>query len=172
MALTDDLLVQARHLALVDAGKPKQANLRRAVSAAYYSLFHLLLDDGSAAIGSKLSQAARSKIRRAYAHAEMKAVCSQYARAKGPSTLHPQIAPLLVFPINTKLKNVADIFLHLQEARHLADYDISCRFNRVQVLALIDATMAAFEDWKATKSTANARIFLVDLVLRKSWSRT
>ena len=27
--------------------EPKQASLRRAISAAYYSLFHLLIDDGA-----------------------------------------------------------------------------------------------------------------------------
>jgi uncharacterized protein (UPF0332 family) len=40
VALHDDLLAQAEHLARVDKKKPKQANLRRAVSAAYYALFH------------------------------------------------------------------------------------------------------------------------------------
>ena len=41
----DELLEQARRLALLDRRRPKQANLRRAVSAAYYSLFHFLVDE-------------------------------------------------------------------------------------------------------------------------------
>ena len=42
MSLPEDLLEQAVHLATLDARRPKQANLRRAVSTAYYALFHLL----------------------------------------------------------------------------------------------------------------------------------
>lgn len=39
----DDLLHQADHLARWDRRRPKQASLRRAVSTAYYALFHLLI---------------------------------------------------------------------------------------------------------------------------------
>ena len=45
--LSDDLLLQAKHLQQLDKLKPKQANLRRAVSSAYYSLFHLLIDEAT-----------------------------------------------------------------------------------------------------------------------------
>lgn len=40
-----DLLEQAIKLAKLDIRKPKQANLRRSISSAYYALFHLLVDD-------------------------------------------------------------------------------------------------------------------------------
>ena len=42
MPFPNDLLEQARHLANREPKRPKQASLRRAVSAAYYTLFHLL----------------------------------------------------------------------------------------------------------------------------------
>jgi hypothetical protein len=38
-----DLLDQAVSLATLDARKPKQANVRRAISSTYYDLFHLLV---------------------------------------------------------------------------------------------------------------------------------
>jgi hypothetical protein len=38
-----DLLEQAVRLAKLDAKRPKQANLRRAISSAYYALFQLNL---------------------------------------------------------------------------------------------------------------------------------
>ncbi len=47
MSLASDLLDQASILADLDPMKPKQASLRRAISAAYYSVFHLLIDDGA-----------------------------------------------------------------------------------------------------------------------------
>lgn len=39
----DDLLAQAEALARLDAKKPKQVNLRRAISSAYYAVFHCLV---------------------------------------------------------------------------------------------------------------------------------
>ena len=47
MSLASDLLDQASVLAALDSMKPKQASLRRAISAAYYSVLHLLIDDGA-----------------------------------------------------------------------------------------------------------------------------
>ena len=48
MSLHADLLEQAEQLAQLDPRRPKQANLRRAVSSAYYALFHLLTWEASA----------------------------------------------------------------------------------------------------------------------------
>jgi len=45
MAYPDHLLEQAKHLAKREKKKPRQASLRRAVSTAYYSLFHLLIHE-------------------------------------------------------------------------------------------------------------------------------
>ena len=45
MPFPDDLLEQAYDLAQKEPANPKQASLRRAVSTAYYSLFHLLIDE-------------------------------------------------------------------------------------------------------------------------------
>ena len=45
MNLHNELLRQARHLATKEPRRPLQASLRRAVSAAYYALYHLLVDD-------------------------------------------------------------------------------------------------------------------------------
>ncbi len=47
MSLHDDLLEQAKHLANREPRRPKQASLRRAISAAYYALFHLLVDEAT-----------------------------------------------------------------------------------------------------------------------------
>jgi uncharacterized protein (UPF0332 family) len=45
MSFAQDLLEQAQHLVDWDGANPKQASLRRAVSTAYYALFHLLIDE-------------------------------------------------------------------------------------------------------------------------------
>ena len=43
MAYADDLLELAKHLANLEPVNPRQACMRRAVSTAYYALFHLLI---------------------------------------------------------------------------------------------------------------------------------
>ena len=47
-AYHDDLLAQALSLVHKEPRNPKQASLRRAVSAAYYALFHLLISEAVA----------------------------------------------------------------------------------------------------------------------------
>ena len=48
MRLPEGLLEQAQHLVKREPKRPKQASLRRAISTAYYALFHLLIFRGSA----------------------------------------------------------------------------------------------------------------------------
>ena len=59
MALADELLDQAIYLASIRPGQPNEASLRRAVSAAYYALFHLL----TAAAASNMAPAFPAKLR-------------------------------------------------------------------------------------------------------------
>lgn len=57
MPFPDDLLEQAYDLAQKEATDPKQASLRRAVSTAYYALFHLLVEEAVSKWGSSVSAA-------------------------------------------------------------------------------------------------------------------
>jgi hypothetical protein len=50
MSLATDLLEQARHLLRRERRRPRQASLRRAISAAYYALFHLLIEEATGAL--------------------------------------------------------------------------------------------------------------------------
>jgi len=72
MAFADDLLQQADHLANLESGEPKQASLRRAVSTAYYALFHLLIDQ---AVGNWGVERQRGVLARTFDHGKMKSVC-------------------------------------------------------------------------------------------------
>ena len=65
MALAEDLKDQAYVLATLEPRKPKQASLRRAVSTAYYALFHLLLDDGMRLVAPPGPEGLRTIARRA-----------------------------------------------------------------------------------------------------------
>ncbi len=69
MAFPEDLLQQAYDLANKEPTDPKQASLRRAVSTAYYALFHLLIDE---AVSKWAVERQRSILARTFEHGRMK----------------------------------------------------------------------------------------------------
>lgn len=78
MAFADDLLEQAHHLARREKKKPKQASLRRAVSTAYYALFHLLV---AAAVANWKNIEQRPDLARAFEHGRMKDASNKAANS-------------------------------------------------------------------------------------------
>jgi hypothetical protein len=69
MPFADQLLEQARHLANREKTRPRQASLRRAVSTAYYALFHLLISEAT----SNWKRAdQRHALARAFDHGKMR----------------------------------------------------------------------------------------------------
>ena len=115
MGFAEDLLAQACDLAHKEPTDAKQASLRRAVSTAYYALFHLLIDE---AVGHWAVERQRSVIARTFEHDKMKKVCGQVAaRFKSGAGSPPE------------LNAVALAFIQLQEhpahggLRQLEDLD-------------------------------------------------
>jgi uncharacterized protein (UPF0332 family) len=96
--------VHALVLARLDRKRPKQANLRRAVSTAYYALFHFLV---TAAVSYWRLVRQRTTLARAFEHGKMKRAAN---RVSSSST-------------NADLKAVAAAFVELQQYRHLADVE-------------------------------------------------
>jgi uncharacterized protein (UPF0332 family) len=73
VGIARDLLAQAHHLAEYEGENPTQAALRRAVSTAYYALFHLLVADAARlCFSGDLSAEARAGVERAFQHGSMK----------------------------------------------------------------------------------------------------
>src|SRR2546428_7611697 len=92
VSFPDQLRRQARHLVERDPRRPTQANLRRAISSAYYALFHLLVEDSSMSLlgaGSELA-AIRGVVRRTYTHADMLKASRAFASGWGglPAGVH------------------------------------------------------------------------------------
>lgn len=138
----EDLFAQAKQLATVDPKKPKQANLRRAVSAAYYAVFHFLVEEAcSLILGTQHRQAGyRAVLGRGFAHATMKEACTSW----GGGNLKAAVVKGLPLDANGKYKipkairRIAATFAELQDKRHLADYDFTERFGRSDVLTLLE----------------------------------
>jgi hypothetical protein len=164
MSLHDDLLVQAQRLAQWDARRPKQVNLRRAVSSAYYALFHLLTSETSALFAVEPVLAAR--INRTLNHGDMKKASTMVANDKLPKAVQPAAGG---YTTPADLKTVANTFIRLQEARHEADYDLSRVFRRQEVLDHVQAAGQAFEAWGRIRKADDARLYLACFLLWKRW---
>jgi hypothetical protein len=145
LALHHDLLEQAAHLATRETKKPKQASLRRAVSAAYYALFHLLIADGASRLSPTIPNGLRPLIQRAFNHGDMRTVCKGFAdghqktiQNKQVSSPPPATRSLITLPLDPQLFTVVQAFVDLQEARHDADYNLDKQWNRLDVLNRVD----------------------------------
>jgi uncharacterized protein (UPF0332 family) len=158
-----DLLEQAIRLAKLDPRRPKQANLRRAISSTYYALFHLLVDEACRVqIGAQHAQAPfRQVLGRAFVHTVMKEAC----RSFGGGTLKKGVAKGLPpsFTVPSEIRDLASTFVQLQERRHLADYDLTERFKRSDVLSLINEVEARIQAFTNLASSNEKRFFLACL---------
>src|SRR5258708_25785244 len=127
MPFPKDLLQQAYDLANKEPTNPKQASLRRAVSTAYYALFHLLIDE---AVSKWAVERQRSILARVFEHDKMKRVCAEIlAVVKSGGPLSPE------------LNTVALNFIPLQQHRHTPDYDNSKNWSHsaVETISMQDA---------------------------------
>jgi len=133
---------------------PKQVDPRRAVSAAYYALFHLLTTE---AAQNWKHQNQRNRFARMFDHGRMK-TCS----SKVSSRLFPTDPAEI--PIAADLKLVADSFVTLQQARHTADYDNSKVWSRTQAYETIVQAQGAMNAWMPIRETEIAQDYLFDLM--------
>jgi len=153
MPFADDLLEQSRHLANREPKRPRQASLRRAISTAYYALFHLLT---TAAVSNWKNVWQRPVLARAFEHRRMNDACS---RARHKEFPNPKDASV------RHLKGVAKTFGDLQQHRHTADYDNSKKWTRTEVLAQIESAQAAFDSWDVIADERIAQDFLLQLLM-------
>ena len=159
MAYHDDLIRHAIFLSKLDLPQaPKQVDLRRAVSAAYYALFHLLTTE---AAQNWKHQGQRDRFARLFDHGRMK-TCSSKVSSR-PLPVDPAKNP-----VATDLRLVADSFVKLQQARHTADYDNSKVWSRTQVYEMIFMAQSALTAWSNIRDEEIAQDYLLDLMGTRS----
>ena len=123
----DDLIATARELALSGRRRPRQSNLRRAVSTAYYALFHCLAaccaDTLVGGESANRSDKAWRQAYRAVEHGRAKQRCEQTASRAFPG----------------EVIEFATHFADLQRDRHHADYDPVGNLTKSDVLQSIES---------------------------------
>jgi uncharacterized protein (UPF0332 family) len=158
MAYHDDLLRQALQLVHKEPRNPRQASLRRAVSTAYYALFHLLISE---AVANWNRVNLRAALGRAFDHNIMKAASNRIQDTRQFPFLGEDRA------LVTALKAVAKTFTQLQEKRHTADYDNTTFWTRTEALVQIKSAEQVFSTWKSIRNEQIAQAYLVSLVVKK-----
>ena len=163
MSLHAELLKQAHFLARKEPKKPTQASLRRSVSASYYALFHLLVDEATKLmLAGNVRGSLLDSLARAFHHSAMKQTAVAFTRRPIP----PRLASGLDRQeVQQPLIDVATAFVQLQEPRHDADYNRALRFTRREALDLADLAQQAFLDWRQVRGSLPADAFLTGLLV-------
>lgn len=166
MSFSQDLLDQARMLSTLDGSRPRQVNLRRAISAAYYSLFHLLLDD----IEQQFAPGIRRSIEHGRIEAASHAILALYGYQQNQlqgkhSKEYKSPLPLRLVTVSQDLREVAWNFIDLKRHRHEADYNTRNSFTKNDTLALITSCGRAHEAWSTCRRTEGARAYLTTIVV-------
>jgi uncharacterized protein (UPF0332 family) len=159
MGLAEDLLQQADHLATYEGLNPSQASLRRAVSTAYYALFHLLVEE--AALRWNGSPEAKTGMERGFQHGPMKNVSIQF-RKQAWQDWHGNQRQ-----IPSAIQKIASAFVDLQEERHTADYDNHEQWSVTDVQAILDTARSAFQHWHSIRTDPMAGNYLLAMLLNK-----
>lgn len=163
MIWSSDLIEQAEHLASTkkDAGKPKEASLRRAVSAAYYALFHELNRIvANSFVGYNKDWETYTPVYRMLDH---KATKNFFMRMRNRGSEEFRL-------LGQTIADVGDAFIRLQDARIRADYNPEpFPFGRYQVAELIAEAKANVEQLSGLSKRNKA--FLAVRLITASKSR-
>lgn len=171
------LLEQATELASRETTRPRQASLRRAVSAAYYALFHLLTDEAASLVAGaagpvKSRTDLRRLVGRAFTHTQIKNACGEMVKGTPVDILKPFWSDLEI-PHQSELIALAKAFLNVQEERHRADYDLSHAFTRAEVQVILERVEKATQDWQKLKKDHRrvAHFFALSMIMVDSWRK-
>ena len=152
-----DLIATARLLTTAPHPntQPLQDSLRRAVSAAYYAMFHALASSNAdslvGTLHDPLTEHAWSRVYRGLSH-----------NAARRNLIQNQDL------FSRQIQEFADIFAQLQEARQSADYDPSRTFTLPETLALIDLAESAIQGFMQTSADERKVVAIQSLIGRRA----
>ncbi len=118
----EHLLEQAERLAIPPtSGRPRQVDLRRAVSAAYYAVFHFVATAAANEVVRAADRATKryALVYRSLDHRRLREICEE-ARKQTLPLRYAEFAPPGGFGRNIQAFSIATI--DLQKGRHAADY--------------------------------------------------
>lgn len=166
----DWLIRQAKELggAAAGVGQPRNADLRRAVSDAYYALFHFIVLACVESLMPTCPEEDRLRMARHFQHTAIKKVCDWVV---GPSNPPDRVRhSLLQVRADGPLRDVALAFVTLQERRHDADYNHLTGLSRPETLTLIQSAEDAMQKLAAAKGSQNYERLMAHIALKTAIS--
>jgi hypothetical protein len=148
VGLADELLEDAGHLAERGIAENRASSMRRAVSTAYYAVFHLLVDDF---VGYWPFADQRARLARMFDHKKMRDAAFIATDEKNPTSAE------------AALVEVKTAFRQLQADRHRADYDVSWNVVATDVENAIPLADDAFAKWRSIRTEDIARHYLLSM---------
>lgn len=169
MSLSQELFEHARDLLLRSTFSDTSSNLlqRRAISAAYYALFHHLNEVAADLIAPNVSTVINRRIQRWFDHAEMKRVCGRVAKRELEQPLRGLLGP----SASDDLQLVCSTFIRLQADRHNADYDQGFSIDHDEALDRLISVGKALSALRRLAGSAELNIFVLSLLLWKNWEK-
>lgn len=158
-----DLLAVARFLSEASTPPPSDAQLRRAVSTAYYAVFHQVLRAAANRFmgPDKEQSAGYILIYRSFDHRHVKAVCDSLDVPILRDSLKRQLGRNA---LSQDMRDFANIFPTLQDARHRADYDPAAVFLWDDVISLVGSANLAMEALDRADADEQADVLALMLV--------
>jgi len=138
----DHLFDQADVLIASGVGRPRQVDIRRAISASYYGLFHAVV---TAAADLVIGQNNRAQPRyglvyRSIDHNRLRELCTDLQKQPLPDK-YKRYAPHGGFGVDIKI--FATAVVELREKRHIADYDPMVQMKQSDAILLTRTARAA-----------------------------
>jgi hypothetical protein len=154
------LFDQADRLIAESGGR--QVDLRRAVSAAYYGLFHTATIAASDYVVSKSrrNQAEWALVSRSVGHTELRELCKAISN---PPKKYQHLIPAAGF--SAALKDYASAVVDLQQKRHDSDYNPLAVFRVSDCRNLVSSARKAEFQFKSIGVDADERRIFVCLLL-------
>jgi hypothetical protein len=167
--LADELVDHASRLLAAPA--IAKIDCRRAVSASNYAVFHLLSDAVGTQVSPPTPPGMSGRIQRLLGHRPMRDAMAPFRDSKKWSDFSIDLGIPCIF--SPDLAVIAQLYAELQDARHLADYDVIDAKGTVDLswaTDCLDKAKLAFDAWNRIKSTDEARLFLATLIFSVKWA--
>ncbi len=159
----EHLLEQADRLtAPPPAGPPRQVDLRRAISAAYYAVFHFVLIAGADEFVGRINRRTQ-RYALVYRSADHRSFLDLCKEALKPTPVPKYLRYLPGNGLGRNIQAFASAAKELQEKRHLADYDPSYRVKTSDAAKAIGTARSAIASFQRANG-ARRKAFLTLLL--------
>jgi hypothetical protein len=138
----EHFLAQAERLIVPLAGRQRQVDLRRAISNAYYCVFHAILTAAANHFVGSSKQNTRQYglVYRSVEHSSLRSLCAA-VRSRQLSQKIASHAPVEGFDLDTQI--LAKFVLQLQEKRIAADYDPGIQIKTLDARLAVESARTA-----------------------------